>query len=202
MFDDIRADLRSYHGRWSEQGFWVMLVYRFGRWRYGVRPVLLRKVFSLLYKIAYKGVQVLTGIDLPCEAEVGRNFVIDHFGGVIVSGYAKFGDNCRIRNGVSVGLKRVEQPCAPVIGHNVDIGCGAKLLGPITIGDNVLIGANAVVVTDVPSDCIAIGVPATIKPRYPEQRERPGAASRRPRPRAEALALSADRRCTSSACEP
>ncbi len=167
MFDNIRADLRSYKGRWSQQGFWAMAVYRFGRWRYRVRPVVLRKAFSLLYKIAHKLVQIITGIDLPCEAEVGRNFVIDHFGGIIVSGYAKFGDNCRIRDGVSVGLKRVGEPCAPVIGNNVDIGSGAKLLGRITIGDNVLIGANAVVITDVPSNSIAIGVPATIKPRYP-----------------------------------
>lgn len=166
MFDNIRADLRSYKGKWWEQGFWVMLVYRLGRWRYGVRPVLLRKAFSLLYKIAYKLVQIVTGIDLPCEAEVGRNFVIDHFGGIIVSGYAKFGDNCRIRNGVSIGLRHVEAPCAPVIGDNVDIGAGAKLLGAITIGNNVLIGANAVVITDVPSNSIAMGVPATIKPRF------------------------------------
>lgn len=171
MFDNIRADLRSYQGQWWEQGFWVMLVYRFGRWRYGVRPVLLRKVFSLLYKIAYKVVQVMTGIDLPCEVQVGRNFIIDHFGGIIVSGYAKFGDNCRIRNGVSVGLRRVEEPCAPTIGNNVDIGAGAKLLGAIAIGDNVLVGANAVVITDVPSDSVAMGVPATIRPRQPANRE-------------------------------
>jgi serine O-acetyltransferase len=171
MLDNIRADLRSYKGQWWEQGFWVMLVYRFGRWRYDVRPVVLRKMFSLLYKIAYKVVQVVTGIDLPCEAMVGRNFIIDHFGDIIVSGYAKFGDNCRIRNGVSVGLRRVEMPCAPTIGNNVDIGAGAKLLGAIAIGDNVLIGANAVVVTDVPSDSIAMGVPATIRPRRPNSRE-------------------------------
>ena len=167
MFENIRADLRSYKGKWWEQGFWVMLVYRFGRWRYGVRPALLRKAFSLLYRIAHKLIQIITGIDLPCEAEVGRNFIIDHFGGIIVSGYAKFGDNCRIRNGVSVGLRHVESPCAPVIGNNVDIGAGAKLLGQITIGDNVLIGANAVVITDVPSNSMAVGVPAVIKPRHP-----------------------------------
>ncbi|XSC45482.1 serine acetyltransferase [Bradyrhizobium sp. RDT10] len=106
-----------------------------------------------------------TGIELPCEAIVGRNFVIDHFGGIIVSGYARFGDNCRIRNGVVVGLRRVDEPVAPVIGNNVDIGSGAKLLGPITIGDNSLIGANAVVIEDVPENSIAIGVPAVVKPR-------------------------------------
>jgi len=91
--------------------------------------------------------------------------VIDHFGGIIVSGYAKFGDNCRIRNGVVVGLRRVEEPRAPVIGNNVDIGAGAKILGPISIGSNVAIGANAVVIDDVPDNCIAAGVPAVVKPR-------------------------------------
>lgn len=165
MFDNIRADLRSHQGDWGAQGFWVMVVYRFGRWRYGIQPALLRKPFSMLYKFSYKLIQVITGIELPCEAEVGHGFVIDHFGGIVVSGYARFGNNCRIRNGVVVGLSRVEDPCAPVIGDNVDIGAGAKILGPIRIGNNVLIGANAVVVRDVPDDSIAVGVPAIIKPR-------------------------------------
>jgi len=165
MFNNIRADLQAYQGDWSAQGFWVMLVYRFGRWRYGVKPLLLRKLFSLIYKFLYKCVQILTGVELPCEVEVGRNFVIDHFGGIVISGYAKFGDNCRIRNGVVVGLANVDEPCAPLIGNNVDIGTGAKLLGKIIVGDNVLIGANAVVIKDVPNNSIAVGVPAQIKPR-------------------------------------
>lgn len=165
MFDNLRGDLRAHGGKWGAQGFWALAVYRFGRWRYGLRPAWLRKPFSLLYKLLYKLVQIVAGIELPCEAQIGRNFVIDHSGGIVVSGYARFGDDCRIRNGVVVGLKSVDDPCAPVIGNNVDIGAGAKLLGPIRIGDNVLIGANAVVLTDVPSDSIAVGVPATIKPR-------------------------------------
>ena len=167
MFAEIRADLRAHDGDWGAQGFWVLVVYRFGRWRYGVRPALLRKFLSLLYRLAYKLVQIVTGIEFPCEVEIGRNFVIDHFGGIVVSGYARFGDNCRIRNGVVVGLSRVEDPVAPIIGNNVDIGAGAKLLGRITIGDNVLIGANAVVVSDVPSDSVAVGVPAVVRPRRP-----------------------------------
>src|SRR5262249_23631121 len=80
MFENIRADLRTYEGRWGAQGLWVMLVYRYGRWRYGVRPTPLRKFFSLIYHVLYKLVQIVTGIELPCEAVVGSNFVIDHFG--------------------------------------------------------------------------------------------------------------------------
>jgi len=110
----------------------------------------------------------VTGIQLPCEVEIGRNFVNDHFCGIVISGYAKFGDDCRIRNGVVVGLRHVDQPCAPVIGNNVDICVGAKILGAITIGNNVAIGANAVVIQDVPDNSVAVGVPAVIKPRQPE----------------------------------
>jgi serine O-acetyltransferase len=165
ILGNIRDDLRAHGGRWGAQGFWVMVVYRFGRWRYGVRPALLRKLCSGIYHVLYKLVQILTGIELPCEVEIGRNFVIDHFGGIVVSGYASFGDDCRIRNGVVIGLARVEEKVAPRIGNRVDIGAGAKLLGPITIGDDVIVGANAVVLCDVPSNSLAVGVPAVVKPR-------------------------------------
>jgi serine O-acetyltransferase len=165
MFDNIRRDYRAHGSDWGAQGFWVLIVYRFGRWRYKVRPKLLRKFFSLLYRVWYKLIQIVTGIELPCEVEIGENFVIDHFGGIVISGYAKFGDNCRLRTGVVVGLQRVDEPGAPVIGNDVDIGVGAKILGHIKVGNHVVIGANAVVIRDVPDNSIAVGVPAVIKPR-------------------------------------
>jgi serine O-acetyltransferase len=165
VFENIRADLAAHRGDWGAQGFWALLVYRFGRWRYGVRPAWLRKPLSLLYKLLYKLVQILTGIELPCEVPIGPGFVIEHSGGIVISGYARFGARCRIRNGVVVGLARVDDPTAPQIGDDVDIGTGAKLLGRITIGNRVAIGANAVVISDVPDDCIAVGVPARIKSR-------------------------------------
>ena len=175
-FDNIRADFRNHGRRLGAQGFWVMLVYRFGRWRYGLQPRLLRAPFSLLYHLLYKLVQILTGIELPCEVPIGRGFVIDHFGGIIVSGYARFGDNCRIRNGVVVGLRRVDEPSAPHVGDDVDIGAGAKLLGPIRIGNRVAIGANAVVLCDVPDDHMAVGVPAVVRPRRRGGAQAPEAA--------------------------
>lgn len=162
MIREIREDLRVYGGNWGCQGFWVMLVYRFGRWRYGVRPTVFRKIFSAIYKLLFKLVQVVTGVELPCEVRVGKNFRIDHFGDVIISGYARFGDNCIVRNGVTVGLKNIEETVAPTLGNSVNIGAGAKLLGPIIIGDNVDIGANAVVITSVPDNSIAVGIPARI----------------------------------------
>ena len=163
FFPNIRADLETYGGDWSAQGFWAMLVYRFGRWRYTLRPAVIRKPFSLTYKMLFKLVQIICGIELPCEVPVGRRFRMDHFGGIVISGYARFGESCIVRNGVTIGLKNTDEKCAPRIGDHVHIGAGAKLLGPITIGDHVDIGANAVVITDVPDHCIAVGVPAVIK---------------------------------------
>lgn len=165
LFPNIRADLAAHRGDWGAQGFWALVVYRFGRWRYTVRPRLLRKPLSAVYKVSYKLVQVVTGIELPCEVNVGPGFVIEHSGGIVVSGFARFGEHCRIRNGVVVGLARVEDPRAPWIGDHVDIGAGAKLLGDIRIGNHVRIGANAVVLCDVPDGSVAVGVPAVVKPR-------------------------------------
>lgn len=165
MFDNIRADFNAHGRKWGAQGFWAMTVYRFGRWRYTIRWGIVRKPMSLLYHVLYKWIQVVAGIELPCEVEVGPNFVIDHFGGIVVSGYARFGADCRIRNGVVIGLARVEEPTAPWIGDRVDIGAGAKVLGGIRIGNDVVIGANAVVIRDVPDAHMAVGVPATARPR-------------------------------------
>lgn len=165
MFENIREDWRTYEGDLSRQGLWVMLVYRFGRWRYGVRQRWLRLPLSVLYKALKLLSQILTGIDLPCEAQVGRRLVIEHFGGIIISGDTVLGDDVVIRNGVTIGLKHTGIAGAPVIGNRVDIGAGAKILGAITIGDDVAIGANAVVLQDVPENSLAVGVPAVIKPR-------------------------------------
>ena len=167
MLENLKSDFRAHGSRLGSQGFWALAVYRFGRWRYGIRPRLLRLPFSALYHVLYKLVQVVAGIELPCEVVIGRNFVIDHFGAIVISGYARFGDNCRIRAGVVVGLAHVEDPCAPVFGDDVDIGAGAKVLGPITVGSHVKIGANAVVVRDVPPNSVVIGVPGRVRPLRP-----------------------------------
>lgn len=162
LFENIREDWRTYDRQLSRQGLWAMAVYRFGRWRYTIHWRWLRLPFSFLYKALKVVSEVLTGIELPCEATLGRRCRIDHFGGIVISGDAVFGDDCVIRNGVTVGLKHEGQRGAPILGNRVDIGAGAKLLGSIRIGDDVQIGANAVVLTDVPSNSIAVGVPARV----------------------------------------
>lgn len=165
MFENLREDWVTYERDWARQGLWVMVVYRFGRWRYDLRPVFLRRPFSLLYRIAKVASQIVTGVDLPCEVTIGRRFKIEHFGGIVISGDTVLGDDVIVRNGVTIGLRRTGVAGAPRIGNRVDIGAGAKVLGPIRIGDDVAVGANAVVLQDVPANSIAVGVPATIRAR-------------------------------------
>jgi serine O-acetyltransferase len=168
MFDNLREDWRTYDRDLFRQGLWVIAVYRFGRWRYQIRRRWMRMPFSAAYRTLWLLVEILTGIELPCEAIVGRRFRIDHFGGIIISGDAVFGDDCVIRNGVTVGLRNTGERGSPVIGNRVDVGAGAKILGSIRIGDDVAIGANAVVLTDVPAHSIAVGIPARVLPRKPK----------------------------------
>lgn len=172
MFDNLREDWRTYDRDLFRQGLWVIAVYRFGRWRYQIRWRWMRMPFSAAYRILWLLVEILTGIELPCEAIVGRRFRIDHFGGIIISGDAVFGDDCVIRNGVTVGLRNTGERGSPIIGNRVDIGAGAKILGSIRIGDDVAIGANAVVLTDVPPRSIAVGIPARVLPRKPKMAHR------------------------------
>lgn len=160
MFRNIKKDFQIYDKK-IEWGFIAMLIYRFGRWRYKIKISLLRKPFSIIYKILFLYIKG-KGIELPCEVEIGENFRIDHQGGIVISGYCKFGNNCIIRNGVTIGIARRKENKAPILGDNVDIGTGAKIIGDIKIGNNVKIGANAVVIKDIPNDCIAVGIPAKV----------------------------------------
>jgi serine O-acetyltransferase len=165
MFDQIRSDWHTHNHDWSRHGFWALAVYRFGNWRYTIPSRALRMPFSFAYKLLKFLADGFCGIELPCEVVLGVRFVIEHVGAIVISGDAVFGDDCIIRNGVTVGLRHRLQRGSPRLGNRVDIGAGAKLLGPITIGSDVTIGANAVVLSDVPDNCVAVGIPARILPR-------------------------------------
>ena len=139
-----------------------MLIYRFGRWRYRISWRPLRFPLSFLYKLLSFFAVMCLGTELPCEVTLGRRFCIEHVGGIVISGDAVFGDDCILRNGVTIGLRHRGQRGSPRLGNRVDIGAGAKLLGPIVVGDDTAIGANAVVLSDVPQNSIAVGIPARI----------------------------------------
>lgn len=116
----------------------------------------------MLYLIDKFLVEVLFGITIDVNSNIGPGFYIGHFGGIIVRG--DFGSQCSIGQGVTVGSKGAGKSDGwPVIGDNVYIGAGAKIIGSIKVGNDCVIGANAVVIRDVPGNSLAVGVPATYK---------------------------------------
>ncbi len=105
----------------------------------------------------------LTGIEIHPGARVGRRLFIDHGMGVVIGETAEVGDDCLIYHGVTLGGSSLEKKKRhPTIGNSVLIGMGAKIIGPITVGDHCKIGANAVVNQDVPANCTVVGVPGRI----------------------------------------
>jgi serine O-acetyltransferase len=159
----IAEDWRANGRDWTRPGFRTLAVYRFGVWRMGVRPKLLRAPLSLVYRWAFRRCRNRYGIELPYSARIGRRLVIEHQSGIVVHGATVMGDDCIIRQGCTLGLRSLaDLDAAPVIGNRVSLGAGSVVLGRVTIGDDAAIGANAVVLADVPARAIAVGVPARI----------------------------------------
>lgn len=166
VLSHIIEDCRAQQEGLLSQGFWALLVYRLSHGRINCRIPIVRQVWYVCNRIAGKFIEFATGIMLPESAKIGRRLRIEHFGTIIVHGRSTIGNDCVIRQGVTIGIKDVTDIlAAPTIGNHVDIGAGAILLGRIHVGDHVVIGANAVVISDVPAMSIAVGVPAKIKPR-------------------------------------
>ncbi|SHV68580.1 serine O-acetyltransferase EpsC [Mycolicibacterium phocaicum] len=114
----------------------------------------------------------LTGIEIHPGATIGRRFFIDHGMGVVIGETTEIGDDVMLYHGVTLGGRSLNKGKRhPTIGDRVTVGAGAKVLGPILIGDDSAIGANAVVTHDVPADSIATGIPAIVRPRTEKQRE-------------------------------
>jgi serine O-acetyltransferase len=155
-------DLRTHEGDPFEQGFWAIAVHRFGNWRMGIRPKLLRASFSIIYMIFFKFVEWSCGITLPYTVRIGRRVRIWHHGGMVLHARS-IGDDVHIRQNTTFGVARRGYNLEiPTIEDRVDIGCGACVLGHVTIGHDAVIGANAVVITDIPAGSTAVGVPARI----------------------------------------
>ncbi|MEO1235999.1 MAG: serine O-acetyltransferase [Planctomycetota bacterium] len=161
----LKEDYAAHRRDWTRPGFRAVAVHRFGVWRMGVRPKLLRAPFSIFYRMLYRRVRNRYGIELPYSATLGRRVVVEHQSGIVIHGNCVIGDDCVIRQGVTLGLRREDEPDdAPVLGNGVSLGAGAVVLGKVTIGDGAQIGANAVVVKDVPAGSTAVGIPARVLP--------------------------------------
>ena len=158
----VREDLRVHENKLLEQGFWALAVHRFGNWRMSLPNKFLRLPFSLVYKLLYRIVEWTCGISLPYTVKVGRRVRIWHHGGMILHA-ASIGDEVQIRQNTTFGVARTNHNFElPVIEAGADIGVGACLLGDIRIGRGAVIGANAVVLKDVPDHAVAVGVPAKV----------------------------------------
>jgi serine O-acetyltransferase len=137
-------------------GLHAVLFYRVSHQLY------IRKLFTLA-RIVSQFARLLTGIEIHPGAKIGKGLFIDHGSGVVIGETAEIGDNCLIYQGVTLGGTGKERGKRhPTLGNNVMVGAGARVLGPFSVGNNVKIAANAVVLEAVPDDSTAVGVPARI----------------------------------------
>jgi serine O-acetyltransferase len=147
-------------GLMTEPALWAIAEYRCRRWfAQQARPLALAwKVIGTLTRVT---AEVLTGISIPTSAEIGPGFHIAHAGPVVVHGSTVAGENLTLQPQITIGAHR---DGVPAIGDRVFIGPGARVLGGIHLGDEAVIGANAVVLRDVPRRHVATGVPAGVRP--------------------------------------
>lgn len=167
MFKHLREDIRCVMDRdpaahnvfeviSSYPGVHALLAHRLNHWlwRHGLRW--LGRFLSLFSRW-------FTGIEIHPGARIGRRFFIDHGMGVVIGETAEIGDDCTLYHGVTLGGTSWEKGKRhPTLGTNVIIGAGAKVLGPIHVGNGARIGSNAVVVKDVPEGATMIGIPARV----------------------------------------
>jgi serine O-acetyltransferase len=153
----------------AARGFWggveVVLTYS------GVHAVVMHRLAHYLWerdvpflpRMISQATRFFTGVEIHPGAQVGNGFFIDHGMGVVIGETTVIGDNVTLYQGVTLGgTGKATGKRHPTIGHDVVIGCGARVLGNIHIGNDVRIGAGSVVVRDVPDDCTVIGVPGRI----------------------------------------
>jgi serine O-acetyltransferase len=137
----------------------------------GVQAVLLHRLNHLLWRVRLRWLarflstttRLLTGVEIHPGARIGRRFFIDHGMGVVIGETAEIGDDCTLYHGVTLGGTTWQKGKRhPTLGNNVVVGAGAKVLGPIRVGDGARIGSNAVVVRDVPAEATVVGIPGRV----------------------------------------
>lgn len=157
----VREDLAANRADWSKPGVRALMVHRFGNWRMQIGNRVLRAPFTLLHRSLFRRCRNVYGVEIPWSAKIGRQVVVEHQGGIVIHGDATIGDGCTIRQGVTIGNRSLDAPFdVPVIGRDVNIGAGAVIVGPIRLGDGCAVGANSVVLHDVPEGVTVVGAPA------------------------------------------
>jgi len=167
MFREIAGDFRSHKRALISQGFWALAFHRYGSAVRSIKFAPIRLPLKVIHVFLIKFSEIFFGIYIGANAKIGERCVIEHFGSIIVHSEVRIGNDVRLRQGVTIGNKSADKPNeVPILHNGVDVGAGAKILGAVVIGERAVIGANAVVVKDVPAGAIAVGVPAKI--RYKE----------------------------------
>jgi GT2 family glycosyltransferase/serine acetyltransferase len=167
LSDLLREDWIAHERDWTRPGFRAVAVCRLGR-RADESG---RRWLRVLCRVLYRRVRNRYGIELPATVRLGRRVVFEHQSGIVVHGAAEIGDECIVRQGVTLGNRRLDRPQeAPRLGLRVSVGAGAQVLGAVVVGDGAQIGANAVVLADVPPGATAVGIPARlVLRREPEE---------------------------------
>ena len=167
MFDELKAELdsimagdpaarRRMEVYFLYSGFKAVRAHRRANWFY-------RHNMKLIARFISQRSRHKTGIEIHPGATIGKGLFIDHGMGVVIGETAEIGDNCTIYQGVTLGGTGKDQGKRhPTLGNNVLVGSGAKVLGPFRVGDNARIAAGAVVLTEVPDNATAVGVPARV----------------------------------------
>lgn len=160
LLEDLRSDYRRHGRTLKNPAVWALAVYRFGVWSQDIKGPL-GFVVSKVYGSMFLGVQLTTGMVLNREARIGKDLNIVHWGNTRIHPDTVIGDRCGIMHDVTIGTN-MERDGVAVIGDDVFIGAGAKILGPVRIGSGARIAANSLVLQDVPEGATAVGVPARI----------------------------------------
>lgn len=165
----ILSDLKRYSG--GRKGFFRHFLFVPGfTYTFWLRIAYFCKMKSEILALPYIVAKVLLrrysfkyGIDIPYNTSIGPGLYIGHFGGIVISHKAKIGMNCNINHGVTIGSTYGgKHPGSPVIGNRVYLGPGSKIMGAVTIGNDVAVGANAVVTESVPDKAVVVGIPGKI----------------------------------------
>ncbi len=168
MFENLRRDITKYEddGRWyTNPGFWIVAIFRFGMWADSLPSNFLRIPMRMLYrllKLLFRRYNVLLWAGRS-GTRIGAGLKLIHPTNIMIGDDVEIGEDCLIFNDVTLGTGLI--PGMPKIGNNVDIYPGARVLGGVTIGDRSMVGANCVVMRDVPSESIILPAPSRVIPR-------------------------------------